>query len=85
MSSPRDSSQDQIAVQVSASHQGDNAENPAPLDLSVNPAPLPIGPAVRTVRFSEYITEHPRVVFLEPPSGWFSFLIFNFSESIFIF
>ena len=85
MSSPRDSEQNQTAAPVSTANQGDNAENPAPLDLSVQPAPLLVSPAVRTVRFSEYITEHPRVVFLEPPSGWFSFLIFNFSESIFIF
>ena len=73
MSSPRDSKQDQAAAPVSTPSQGDIVENPAPLDLSVNPVSLPTGPSARTVRFSEYIAEYPRVVFLDPSSGWFSF------------
>ena len=73
MSSPSDSNQDQIVAPVTTPNQGDIVENPAPLDLSVNPASLPTGPAARTVQFCEYIAEYPRVVFLEPSSGWFSF------------
>ena len=70
MSSTANSNRDQAAdVPVTMLVQGNDAENPVPLGLSVNSARLPARPTVRNVRFADDVAEFPRVVFLEPPSG----------------